>query len=108
MLLGTRDAAGKRQRLDADPVAVGSRSDVGLRLVQVRGVLAVDAGAVLLADVGPLPVYAVGADDLEEVAHQLGRGHAALVERRLDVLGVPAVGPIEIIAGPCSRASPRR
>lgn len=100
VLLGARDVAGKRQHLDADPVAVGPRPHVGLRLAQVGGVLAVNAGAVLLADVGALPVHAVGVDDLEEVAHQLGHGHAALVERRLDALGVPVVGPLEVIAGP--------
>lgn len=98
VLLGARDVAGKRQHLDADPVAVGPRPDVGLRLAQVGGVLAVDAGAVLLADVGALPVHAVGVDDLEEVAHQLGHGHAALVERRLDALGVPVVGPLEAVS----------
>ena len=100
VLLGARDVAGKRQHLDADPVAVGPRPDESLRLAQVGGILAVDAGAVLLADVGALPVHAVGVDDLEEVAHQLGHGHAALVERRLDALGVPVVGPLEAIAGP--------
>lgn len=100
VFLGARDTAGKRQHLDADPVAVGPRTDVGLRLAQVGGILAVDAGAVLLADAGALPVHAVGVDYLEEVAHQLGHGRAALVERRLDALGVPVVGPLEAIAGP--------
>lgn len=100
VLLGARDVAGERQHLDADLVAVGSRSDVGFCFAQVGGILAVDAGAVLLADVDALPVHAVGVDDLEEVAHQLGHGHAALVERRLDALGVPVVGPLEVIAGP--------
>lgn len=100
VLLGAWDIAGKRQHLDTDSVAVGSRSDVGLCFAQVGGILAVDAGAVLLADVGALPVHAVGVDDLEEVAHQLGHGHAILVERRLDALGVPVVGPLEAIAGP--------
>ena len=59
-----------------------------------------DADVVLLADIGVLPAHAVGVDDLEEVAHQLGHGHAVLVERRLDALGVPVVGPLEAIAGP--------
>ena len=54
VLLGARDVAGKQQHLDADPVAVGPRPDVGRRLAQVGGILAVDADAVLLADVGTL------------------------------------------------------
>ena len=95
MLLGTRDVADKPQHLDADPVAVGHRPDVGLRLSQAGGgILAVDASAILLASVSALSVYAFGVGDLEEVAHQLGHGHAALVERRLDALGV-----LEVLAG---------
>lgn len=42
VLLGARDVAGKRQHLDADPFAVGPRPDVGFRLAQVGGILAVD------------------------------------------------------------------
>lgn len=37
VLLGTRDVADKPQHLDADPVAVGHRPDVGLRLSQAGG-----------------------------------------------------------------------
>lgn len=47
VLLGARDIAGKRQHLGADPVAVGSRPDVVLRLAQLGGILAVDVGALL-------------------------------------------------------------
>lgn len=52
-----------------------------------------------LADVSALPVHAVGVDDLEEAAHQLGHGRAALVERRPDALGVPVAGPLEAACG---------
>lgn len=51
------------------------------------------------------PVHAVGVDDLEEGVHRLGHGYAALIERRLDALGVPVVGSLE---APCGLVHPPR
>lgn len=99
MFVRAAHVVGERQRFDDDEFGVVPRGDELSRLLQMRRVVGVHAGAVLLANVRTLSVHAVRVDDLEEIRHQLRDAHDRRVEAGPHTFGIAVVLTVERLPG---------
>lgn len=99
MLCVTGDKVLQRQDLHLDSMLVGSVCDVKSSRFKVAAKLAVDARAVLRADVVALSVEAVGVNDFEKQRHQPGNGLLFCIKHDTYALSVTVIGARRAMTG---------
>ena len=92
---GAFEVMGEGCDFEGDLSGVGAGRNAGAGCFEMRGVAAVDSGAVSFANIGALPVEAVGVDDFKEVFDAVRDLDLIGVEGDAHAFGIAVVGAVE-------------